>query len=449
MPKVSIIVPVYNAEKSIGRCVDSILGQEFHDYELILVDDGSTDSSPAILDAYANDDQRVHVVHKQNAGVSNARNTGLDQARGRYVQFLDADDWITPDATKLLVRAMEDNGVDMVIADFYRVIGERVARKGNIDYDNPITREDYADLMIESPADFYWGVLWNKPFRRDIIEKHHLRMDPNVSWSEDFIFNMEYVLHTNTIYPLHAPVYYYVKTEGSLVESSSGIANMVRMKASVIEYYKAFYQQVYDDESYEVRKADIYRFLVNFASDGSATPGMPSTKRLGEERGVRESASPLEDGPVSRLYYSGLLLDRSLASVAARFDLNLREVKAFVFVKYAGAIRDREEVGDYAGLAGMSLATTFAKLTSRGLLKAVPVPKDKEAGAAEQRDAGSARGSRRLIALGDKSADLSAAVDEAVADYQRLLNRDLSREERELLAKLSKKLARNAREFVL
>ena len=79
----------------------------------------------------------------------------------------------------------------------------------------------------------------------------------------------------------------------------------------------------------------------------------------------------------------------------------------------------------------------------------MPVPKDKEAGAAEQRDAGSARGSRRLIALGDKSADLSAAVDEAVADYQRLLNRDLSREERELLAKLSKKLARNAREFVL
>ena len=446
MPKVSIIVPVYNAEKTISRCIDSILGQEFHDFELILVDDGSTDASPNILESYATKDGRIHAIHKQNAGVSNARNTGLDHARGHYVQFLDADDWITPDATKLLVRAMEENDVDMVIADFYRVIGERVARKGNIDFDSPITREDYADLMLESPADFYWGVLWNKLYRRDIIEKYHLRMDPDVSWSEDFIFNMEYVLHTHTIYPLHAPVYYYVKTEGSLVESSSGIANTVRMKMSVIEYYKAFYQQVYDDQSYEVRRADIYRFLVNFATDGNATPGMPSTKRLGEERGVRESASLLEDGTVSRLYYGGLLLDRSLASVAARFDLTLRDVKAFAFVKYAGAIRDREEVGQYAGLSGMSLATTFSKLSVRGFLKSVSLPKEEQA---QPTDPGATRGPRRLIRLGDKSDDLSAAVDQAVSDYQRLLLRGLSKDERDALAKLLEKLAANARDAIL
>ena len=91
MPEVSIIVPVYNAENSISRCVDSILHQEFEDFELLLVDDGSKDSSPAILDAYAEQDPRVKVIHKPNSGVSSTRNLALDQAKGKYIQFLDAD----------------------------------------------------------------------------------------------------------------------------------------------------------------------------------------------------------------------------------------------------------------------------------------------------------------------------------------------------------------------
>ena len=140
MPKVSIIVPVYNAEGTLRRCVDSILRQDFTDFELLLVDDGSSDSSPAILDSYAEEDHRVRVIHRDNSGVSETRNAAMDLARGTYLQFLDADDWIAPDATRLLVRAMEDNGADMVICDFYRVVGSRTARKGDIDVDRPVTR---------------------------------------------------------------------------------------------------------------------------------------------------------------------------------------------------------------------------------------------------------------------------------------------------------------------
>lgn len=101
-PKVSVIVPAYNAQKTIQRCVDSILNQDFHDLELILMDDGSKDDTPAILDAYAQRDDRVRVVHKPNSGVSDTRNQALDLARGEWVQFLDSDDWIVPEATKLL-----------------------------------------------------------------------------------------------------------------------------------------------------------------------------------------------------------------------------------------------------------------------------------------------------------------------------------------------------------
>ena len=104
-PKVSIIVPVYNAEKSLARCVDSILNQEFRDFELILMDDGSKDRSGEICDGYARADARVVVVHKENTGVSDTRNQAIARARGTFLQFVDSDDWLTPDATKLMVRA--------------------------------------------------------------------------------------------------------------------------------------------------------------------------------------------------------------------------------------------------------------------------------------------------------------------------------------------------------
>ena len=161
-PTVSIIVPVYNAEHTIRRCIESILNQEYTDFELLLVNDGSTDGSGAICDEYAAKDSRIQVIHKENTGVSESRNLALDRARGTYLQFLDSDDWITPDATSSLVRTAESGPCDMVISDFYRVVGERVSQKGDIDEDGLMTREDFAAHMMENPADFYYGVLWNK-----------------------------------------------------------------------------------------------------------------------------------------------------------------------------------------------------------------------------------------------------------------------------------------------
>ena len=158
-PTVSIIVPVYNAEHTIPRCIESILNQEYSDFELLLVNDGSTDGSGAVCDAYAARDARIRVIHKENTGVSDTRNTALDQARGTYLQFLDSDDWITPDATSSLVRAAESAQCDLVVSDFYRVVGERVSQKGDIDDDGVMTREEYAAHMMENPADFYYGVL--------------------------------------------------------------------------------------------------------------------------------------------------------------------------------------------------------------------------------------------------------------------------------------------------
>ena len=171
-PMVSIIVPVYNAELSLHRCIDSILNQEYTDFELLLMDDGSKDSSGTICDEYAAKDTRVRVIHKENSGVSDTRNQALELACGKYLQVLDSDDWITPNATKLFVDAAEEHNCDLVISDFYRVVGERVSHKGDIENEGVMTLEEFASHMIENPADFYYGVLWNKLFRRDIVEKY-------------------------------------------------------------------------------------------------------------------------------------------------------------------------------------------------------------------------------------------------------------------------------------
>ena len=107
MVRVSIIIPVYNAEKTVERCVGSVLNQEYRDLEVIVVDDGSKDHTPEILDAMAEKDERLRVMHVENGGVSKARNLGLSIMQGTYVQFLDADDYIPMESTKLLVRSME------------------------------------------------------------------------------------------------------------------------------------------------------------------------------------------------------------------------------------------------------------------------------------------------------------------------------------------------------
>lgn len=153
-PIVSIIVPVYNAEKTIQRCVESILGQDFQDFELLLIDDGSQDASGALCDAFAQRDARVRVLHKENGGVSAARNLGLSQAQGVYLQFLDSDDWITADATTMLVRTAREYQCDLVISDFYRVVGDRVSHKGDIQEDTVLSREEYAAHMMERPGGF-------------------------------------------------------------------------------------------------------------------------------------------------------------------------------------------------------------------------------------------------------------------------------------------------------
>ncbi len=370
-PTVSIIVPVYNAQKHLNRCIDSILNQEYTDFELLLVNDGSKDSSGAICDSYAAKDSRIRVIHKENSGVSDTRNLAIDQACGTYLQFLDSDDWITPDATKLFVRAAKEHGCDLVISDFYRVVGERLSQKGDIEEDDVMTQEEFASHMMENPADFYYGVLWNKLYRRAIIEQHHLRMDVTISWCEDFMFNLEYIRHAETIYALQAPIYYYVKTKGSLASQGASISNTIKMKMMVFEYYNNFYKHVFDEGDYEKNRLQIYRFLVDAAGDGMIPPAiLPGSKKVGEELTTKISAEAIAgEGILMDVYRNRKLLEHYLETAARKNGLTVIESSLLLCISQPHQITVRSELADFANISRNTLSLTLQKLTARGLIK--------------------------------------------------------------------------------
>ena len=375
---VSIIVPIYNAEQYLRRCVDSILNQEYTDFELLLVNDGSTDASGDICEEYGDRDPRVIVIQKENTGVSDSRNRALDRARGKYLQFLDSDDWITPDATRLFVRAAEEYGCDMVISDFYRVVGERLSTKGDIEEEGVLTREEFAAHMMENPADFYYGVLWNKLYRRDIVEEHNLRMDTDINWCEDFMFNLEYIRYAKVFYALHAPIYYYVKRKGSLASQGINISKTVKMKLNVFEYYNNFYKHVLEEEDYEKNRLQVYRFFIDAAGDGTVPPSiLPGSKKLGDERVFVNTEILQAEGPAGEDYRKRKLLEHYLEPVALKGDLKVMDVRLLLCLCEKHEWDSRRELADFAGISRTNLTSGLQRLTMKGFLKVEEVKEPK------------------------------------------------------------------------
>ena len=346
----------------------SILKQEFQDLELILVDDGSKDDSPEICDRLAAEDSRVKVIHQANGGVSKARNNGIEAATGTYLQFSDADDWVSADSSKLMVRTMEENGCDMVVADFYRVWDDNVARKGSIDTDEVMTVQEYAKHLLDDPASYYYGVIWNKMYRRDLIMEYDVRMPEDISYSEDFIFNLEYLKHCKTVCALQVPVYYYVKTEGSLVDQNMSLSSIMDMKTTVYQYYDKFFREIFDTQEYTALRPDISRFMLAAASDNFALPMMPGTKKLGEEMPQIIDFSGNRN-ILTINYYQEKLYERYLNTIALKYDLTLTDVRVFDAIRSSGQEKCPQTViSDITELSQMTVLNSIYKLDSRGFI---------------------------------------------------------------------------------
>ena len=302
-PLVSIILPVYNAQNHLARCVGSICAQTYRNLEIIILNDGSKDQSLPVCEEFRAKDSRILLVDKENSGVSDTRNLGLKLACGKYVQFVDSDDYLDPDFTEHLVTAAVENEADLVIAPYKMVIPagaskpEQVLGKiqdelGVMSVARPPEVREYGFLpagvydkdtfalrLMDKPASYFYSVLWNKLYRRDILTGNDIQFVSEMRWAEDLVFNLRYIQYAERFVSIAQAGYSYVQNPQSICHTQVNAATVVQNKLQVFRYYKDLYTRL---GMYEEVRPQLYKFLVDIAE--STYPSGPFKKAIDEAK---------------------------------------------------------------------------------------------------------------------------------------------------------------------
>ena len=216
MPRISVIVPVYNVEKYLNRCVDSILAQTFRDYEIILVDDGSPDASPKICDDYAAKYDFIRVIHKENGGLSSARNTGIKVAQGKYLMFLDSDDYLDKVCLDSLMNGRDSNDVDLIIGSIVYAYENNCTKIFQKKRDSIlISKKNFAEILPSLLDERRINYVHGKLYKGEIIKKYNLFFEnEKLTSAEDTVFNFTFLKFCDNIQICGASVHFYMQHEG-------------------------------------------------------------------------------------------------------------------------------------------------------------------------------------------------------------------------------------------
>ena len=300
-PLVSIIVPVYNAQNSVARCLESICSQTYQELEIIVLNDGSTDDSLAICEQFRAKDPRIVVVDKENEGLSITRNVGMRLAQGKYLQFVDSDDHLAPDFTQRMVTAAEQHDATLVISPYWMEIPRDIQKeqlREKVKAGNPediakkklrrkkpeveyreygflpagvYDQKSYALHLMEKPVTFFYNVVWNKIYRRDVLNAHGLEFTNEMIHAEDQQFNIRYLEFVERVVSLEEPGYYYVQNPQSICHTQINLASIVQNKLQVFRYYKELYTKL---GLYDQVQPQLYKFLTAF-SENAYPSGSP------------------------------------------------------------------------------------------------------------------------------------------------------------------------------
>lgn len=258
-PYFSVILPIYRVEEYLEQCIRSVLDQDFTDYELILVDDGSPDRCPEICDHYAERYDHIRVVHKENGGLSSARNAGTEAARGTYIWWVDSDDWIAPGSLRALHEATVSDQPDMVKFDYCRVAEETTLCRSNARagcYDDPGEIGQLVDQAFFAPGKFVLSA-WSHVYRRAFLTEQALTfVSERRIGSEDYLFNLQALASARSIRMLDAPLYHYRLRAGSLTQ---------RYRKDLLEQYTRLYRHLmeyFDRKGLAGHGGKICRFYV-------------------------------------------------------------------------------------------------------------------------------------------------------------------------------------------
>lgn len=218
---VSIIVPVYNSEKYIHRCIDSIINQSYKDIEIIVIDDGSIDGSVDIINNYAKQDHRINLYTQQNSGPSLARNYGLSIASGKYITFCDSDDYLEYNYIQQLIQSIEQLDVDIVSSGYIDISKYGTIKLNDFYNGKPIlSKQEFVDSIFKGVG----GTLWGKIFKKEIISKYNLKLNPNIYMCEDMIFVLQYSMLCKSFGAIEQNLYNYYRLNDESISKKMNIS---------------------------------------------------------------------------------------------------------------------------------------------------------------------------------------------------------------------------------
>ena len=242
MAKISVIIPVYNVAEYLPKCLESILGQSFYDMEIICVNDCSSDKSLDILKDFAKRDERVKVFsNEKNIGGALSRNVGLDKATGEYIYFMDSDDWLEPDYLEVMLKTIEKAGTDVILnLNIMQETGQGATLYTQPSMKNIDTAGEFLnrwEMIANMPC-----VLWARLYRRDFLEKYHLRFNPTKNTSEDYIFHCISHIYTDKTFVFMGPAYHYRIHGGSITAQAKSDkvwdVHFIMAYDVIYDYYK-------------------------------------------------------------------------------------------------------------------------------------------------------------------------------------------------------------------
>lgn len=262
---ISIVVPVYKSEKTLGGCIESLLAQSYREIEILCVVDGSPDQCGDICDAYATKDARVRAIKRENGGVSSARNRGVEEAAGEYLMFVDSDDTVEPDYCEKMLEAMESTGAQLVVCGFHHwYVGRDVVKKPDERYIYETAQ--YAEDFLKLYRDGYLNMPWNKLFRRELAG----RFDTSLSLGEDLLFNMDYLEKCSRITVIPEALYHYIQEEKGNTLSSVKRDNKLELASRVCSRVQKYYSGLTGTK--ELHPVIAGKFVMEFFDDCERLP---------------------------------------------------------------------------------------------------------------------------------------------------------------------------------
>lgn len=256
MPKLSIIIPAYNVEAFLPQCLDSIFSQDYAEYEVLCIDDGSTDGTPELLQRYAAERQNLKVLKQSNQGMSTARNLGLKEAKGEYVMFVDSDDWLCEGSLAKLSASL--NGEDVVCFNAKKYIEKTEEYKYNVlpSVDGVLKGWDYFNKARLIPSEIHFVCIWQRAYRRAFLEENNLRFAEGIRRAEDDLFSTMVMYHAQTLKVINECVYVYRVRDNSITTTVD--INRWYDSLKVQEIMADFFVPLKD-----VDKSAIYRVLAS------------------------------------------------------------------------------------------------------------------------------------------------------------------------------------------